>query len=275
MTNERNCVLANGCKAAGTSACNRQCPHFIALHGATGNGGRSAAAGLSREYRLTTLANSPARSDQPAVYKSVENYVKTFERQFEQTEGYIEPADRIKSLYLYSANSGTGKTTTAAALLNEWLRVHYSGSLKRVQQPLLRPAYFLDVNEWQNDYNEFNRPRVPDSVAEPAAARYYRALEAAKTAPFAVLDDIGVRSPSDGFRGDLHGIINARVTNQLPTIYTSNIPLKSDVEPRKRVPANKPYDIADVFGEGRLADRVRDLCRVIEFEGESKRGLRR
>lgn len=260
MTNERNCVLANGCKASGMSTCNRQCPHFIALHGATGNGGRSAAAGLPREYRLTTLANSPARADQPAIYKSVENYVKTFERQFEQTEGYIEPADRIKSLYLFSANSGTGKTTTAAALLNEWLRVHYSGSLRRGLTPSLRPAYFLDVNEWQDDYNEFNRPRVPDSVAEPAATRYYRALEAAKTAPFAVLDDIGVRNVTDGFRGDLHGIINARVTNQLPTIYTSNISIE-------RLPG--------VFGEHRIYDRIRDLCIVHGFEGESKRGLRR
>ncbi|MEC0488035.1 DNA replication protein, partial [Bacillus glycinifermentans] len=51
-----------------------------------------------------------------------------------------------------------------------------------------------------------------------------------------------------------------RVTNQLSTIYTSNIAIE-------RLP--------DVFGEQRLTDRIRDLCRVIEFEGESKRGLRR
>ncbi|MFZ7765056.1 ATP-binding protein [Bacillus licheniformis] len=255
MTNERNCVLATGCKAAGTSACNRRCPHFIALHGATGNGGRSAAAGLPREYRLTALANSPARTSQPAVYKSVENYVKTFDRQFEQTEGYIEPADRIKSLYLYSANSGTGKTTTAAAILNEWLRVHYSGSLRRGLEPSQRPAYFLDVNEWQTEFNLATMTNDEDGLAE-----FKRKMTLAMSAPFAVLDDVGVRDCTPAFRGYLHAIVNARVTNQLPTIYTSNIAIE-------RLP--------DVFGEKRLADRIGDLCWEIEFEGESKRGLRR
>ncbi|WP_342493976.1 DNA replication protein [Bacillus sp. FSL R5-0447] len=259
MTNENTCVLAAGCKAAGTDACTRHCTHFIAMHGASGGGGRSGAAGLPREYRLVTLQNSPARADQPEAYKSAETYATSFARQFEQS-GPVAPADRIKDLYLFSESPGTGKTTTAAALLNEWLRVHYSGSLRRGLEPLQRPAYFLDVNAWQNDYNEFNRPRVPDSVAEPAAARYYCALEAAKKAPFAVLDDIGVRDATDGFRGDLHTVINARVTNQLPTIYTSNIALDQ---------------LWQVFGERRLADRVGDLCREIEFVGESKRGMRR
>ncbi|MEH7064891.1 DNA replication protein, partial [Bacillus velezensis] len=53
---------------------------------------------------------------------------------------------------------------------------------------------------------------------------------------------------------------NARATNQLPTIYTSNIALDQ---------------LWQVFGERRLADRVGDLCREIEFVGESKRGMRR
>ena len=72
-----------------------------------------------------------------------------------------------------------------------------------------------------------------------------------------MLDDIGVRDATDGFRGDLHTVINARVTNQLPTIYTSNIALDQ---------------LWQVFGERRLADRVGDLCREIEFVGESKKG---
>ncbi|MCY8570337.1 ATP-binding protein [Bacillus haynesii] len=255
MINERNCVLANGCKAAGTASCTQHCTFFIGMHGASGNGGRSAAAGLPREYRLTTLANSPARTSQPTVYKSVENYVKTFDRQFEQTEGYIEPADRIKSLYLYSANSGTGKTTTAAAILNEWLRVHYSGSLRRGLEPLQRPAYFLDVNEWQTEFNLATMTNDEDGLAE-----FQRKMTLAMSAPFAVLDDVGVRDCTPAFRGYLHAIVNARVTNQLPTVYTSNIALGR---------------LSDVFGEKRLADRIGDLCWVSEFEGESKRGLRR
>ncbi|ATO08502.1 ATP-binding protein [Bacillus velezensis] len=266
MTNENTCVLADGCKAAGTDACTRHCTHFITMHGASGEGGRSGAAGLPREYRLVTLKNSPARAAlyikkrEPSVIKEsvttmAEAYVKSFERQFDQETGIISPADRIKSMYLVSEKTGTGKTTTAAALLNEWLRVHYSGSLRRGLTPLQRPAYFLDVNEWQTEFNLATMANDDEGMAE-----FQRKMKLAMSAPFAVLDDIGVRDCTPAFRGYLHAVINARVTNQLPTIYTSNIALDS---------------LADVFKEKRLADRVGDLCREIEFVGESKRGMRR
>lgn len=271
MTNENNCVLANGCAGAGTAACTKHCTAFIQMHGVSGNGGRSAAAGLPREYRLVTLQNSPARGAiyikerKPSVIKEsvttmAEAYVKSFERQFDQETGMITPSERIKSLYLYSPKKGNGKTTTAAALLNEWIRVHYSGSLRRGIEPLQRPAYFLDVHDWQTDYNTFARNGAPKDIAEKAAARYYRSLEIAQKVPFVVLDDIGVRDCTPAFRGDLHSLVNARVTNQLPTVYTSNIGLD---------------ELPTLFGEERLANRIGDLCREIEFVGESKRGMRR
>ncbi|QJC97177.1 DNA replication protein [Bacillus mojavensis] len=266
MTNENNCVLANGCKAAGSGACTQHCPYFIAMHGVSGNGGRLAAAGLPREYRLVTLQNSPARDAiyikkrKPSVIKEsvttmAEAYVKSFERQFDQQAGSVAPADRIKSLYLVSESPGTGKTTTAAALLNEWLRVHYSGSLRRGLEPLQRPAYFLDMNEWQTEFNLATMANDDEGMTE-----FQRKMKLAMTTPFAVLDDIGVRDCTPAFRGYLHAVINARVTNQLPTIFTSNVALGS---------------LATVFGEKRLADRIGDLCREIEFVGESKRGMRR
>jgi DNA replication protein DnaC len=254
-TNAHNCILRGPCKTADDpTVCTRLCPHFIALHGASGTGGRIGAAGIPSDYRHVTVASSVARQDQSAVYAIVDAYVATFERQFSD-----DPTDRIKSLYLYSREPGTGKTTTAAAIANAYLIVHYIGSLQRNRRPLERPVYFLDVNEWQTLFNRFNRPRVPDHIAEPASAAYYRAMEAAMSAPFAVLDDIGVRDATDAFRGDLHAIINARVTNRLPTVYTSNVPIE---------------ELAQVF-DARLADRVRDQCAVVPFVGESKRGMRK
>ncbi|MEC0328747.1 ATP-binding protein [Paenibacillus macerans] len=249
-----NCILAAHCKLAGGDKCNAICSSYVACHGADGLGGRIGAAGVPAEYRRLTLANSPARKDQEAAYKIAGAYVDTFTRQFDTA-----PTERIKSLYLFSFEPGTGKTTTAAALINEWIIRHYIGSIQRNGQPLERPAFFLDVNAWQTDYNAFNRPRVPDNIAGPAADRYYRSLTAAQSAPFAVLDDIGVRDASEAFRADLHAIINARVTEGFPTVYTSNVPIE---------------ELAQVF-DRRLADRVRDMCGVVPFVGESKRGTRK
>ncbi|MFF2886698.1 DNA replication protein [Paenibacillus sp. NPDC057967] len=178
--------------------------------------------------------------------------MKTFGRQF------VPDGDRIKSVYLYSAEPGTGKTTTAAALLNEYLTVHYIGSVQRRQQPVEKPVYFLDVNDWQRLYNGFTRKGVPQDVAEVNSREYYRREGIASRTPFLVMDDIGVRECTEGFRGDIHALINERVTSRLPTVYTSNVPLS---------------ELASVY-DRRLADRVRDMCINLTFQGESKRGIR-
>lgn len=253
MMNKRHrCLLAPYSQQADSEYMPTMTDACVAFHGLDGASGRVGAANVPADYRYVTLDNSPARDSQQSVYKALDAYVRTFERQFEAD------GERIKSLYLFSESPGTGKTTSAVAVLNAWLVTHFLGSLQRNRQPLQAPAYFLDVNSWQTDYNEFNRARVPDSIAEPAAKRYYYAMERAKQAPFAVLDDIGVRQATEGFRGDLHSVINYRTTNAMPTVYTSNLPIE---------------DMARVF-DSRLYDRMRDMCALLEFEGESKRGRR-
>jgi DNA replication protein DnaC len=223
------------------------------MHGISGTGGRHGSANIPKDYAFVTALNSPVRDSQADVYKSIDAYVKTFIRQFEAS------GERIKSLYLYSQNSGTGKTTTAIGCLNSYLITHYIGSLQRGIKQLDRPVFFLEVAEFQNLYNAFNRNKVPEEIAELAAEKYYRWMKCAQETPFVVLDDVGTRSSTEGFRGDLHSIINARVTNQLPTVYTSNVPIS---------------ELPNIFGEQRLADRVRDMTITLLFNGESKRGRR-
>lgn len=230
---------------------------YIQLHGVDGKGGRVASCNVPLEYRFNTLDNSPARENQADIYKKLEAYVGSFKKLFDE----IDPHDtrgRIKSLYLWSEEAGTGKTSTATALLNEFIAVNYIGSLKRGLQPPQVPAYFLDVNELQELYNRFTRNGVPQDISEQASRDYYYKLDKAKTSPLVVFDDIGVRSSTEAFRGDLHGLINYRVANQLPSIYTSNIPME---------------DLAQVY-DHRLADRIKDLTIPMYFNGTSNRGLR-
>lgn len=245
---ESKCVLQSRCKLAGSARCNAQCPSYIAIHGTSGTGGRSALAGLPKEYRLVTLDNSPVAANQPKIYDTLRKYAATFERMFDP-EG-----ERIKSLYLYSESPGTGKTTSACALINEYIIANYIGSLKRSRQALQQPAVFLDVNAFQTDYNLATMTNDEASMSAIKAT-----IKRTQAAPFAVIDDIGVRSASEAFRAYVHAIINHRTTNGMPTIFTSNLPIE---------------EMAKVF-DARLYDRMRDQCAVLTFGGDSKRGMRK
>jgi DNA replication protein DnaC len=247
MTHANNCILSSRCKLAGTADCNRSCGHFIAMHGYSTKGGRVANANTPADYRMLTLAASPARENQAKIYATLEKYTQTFDRQFEPD------GNRIKSLYLWSESPGTGKTTTAIAVLNEWLIAHYLGSLKRNRQAQQTAAYFLDVNTFQTDYNLATMTNDDVAMGSIKAT-----IQRAQQAPFAVLDDIGVRSASEAFRSYVHAIVNYRTANGLPTIFTSNLPIE---------------EMAVVF-DARLYDRMRDMCAVLHFSGESKRGRR-
>jgi DNA replication protein DnaC len=247
MAHANNCILASRCKLANGQNCNRQCSAFIAMHGYSAKGGRVANANTPADYRLLTLSNSPARESQAKVYATIEKYAATFERQFEPE------APRIKSLYLFSESPGTGKTTTAIAVLNEWMIAHYLGSLKRNRQVAQTPAVFLDVNSFQTDYNLATMTNEDAEMAKIKAT-----IQRTQQAPFAVLDDIGLRSASEAFRSYVHAIVNYRTANALPTIFTSNLPIE---------------EMAHVFDQ-RLYDRMRDMCAVLHFDGNSFRGRR-
>jgi len=217
-----------------------------------GKGGRIALAGAPVSYRGLTLANSPARESQAKVYELLAQYVATFSRVFD-AEGE-SAKQRIKSLYLFSANPGTGKTTTACVALNEYIIASYLGALKNGKQPSQQPALFLDINEMQTKYNLATMTNDETGLNEVKAL-----IKRASSVEFLVCDDLAIRSASESFRSMVHAIINARTTADLPTVYTSNVPIS---------------ELATVF-DARLADRVRDHCAVIPFGGGSKRGGRK
>lgn len=254
---ERYALLVELCAEHGIALDNPQIiGTFIGLYGQGGTGGRVGAANLPREYKHITLKNSPARSDQSENYGKLADYVATFERQF-QPDG-----KRIKSLYMWSANPGTGKTTSAVAVLNTFIRDYYIGTVKRGKQPVQRPAYFASVNRLQSLYNGMTRPGSQE-IRDQQGDAYRAELTKLHRTPFVVLDDLAVRSYTEPFLADIHEVINERLTNWLPIIYTSNVAME---------------ELAEIFAKvdtvGRTFDRVRDQTVALHFEGLSKRGLR-
>lgn len=234
------CIL-NEYKRGGCASCEAHCAHKIALYGLNGKGGRIGAAGVPDDYKHVTLTNSPAREAQADIYASLARYADTF------------AGDDVKSAYLWSDSPGTGKTTTAVALLHEYIARNYIEALKRGSQPPQVMAVFLDVNEFQSEYNLAAMTHDEDAMKRIGAK-----IKRVQQAPFAILDDVGVRGSTEAFTAYLHAIINHRVANGKPTVFTSNVPIT---------------DLRDVFTE-RLYDRIRDNNGVIKFTGTSKRGRR-
>src|SRR5690625_3851844 len=185
------------------ASCSHICPHRIVLYGLDGKSGRIGNAGLPADYWGITLANSPAREGQTKIYEIFDRYAETFSR------------GGVKSLYLWSESPGTGKTTTAAALISEWIACDYLGTLKRGEQPRQFSAYFLDVIALQTSYNLATMTNDDEEMK-----RIGKIIKRAQDAPFAVIDDIGVRSASEAFSAYVYAVIIYRVTEGKMYEYT-------------------------------------------------------
>ncbi|RPF54782.1 ATP-binding protein [Abyssicoccus albus] len=238
QTNEKNCPLSGVCNVAGTlPQCTTDCSPYISVTR------RYKASQLPKDYTTTFMSNSPVRATQEAIYATLDTYIKSF-----SMDGV-----RIKNVYLMSESPGTGKTTTASALLNEYIRRRFMYYVKRKEEVPQELALFLDMTEWQNRYNMATMSKDEDKLDGIA-----KDIERYSEVEFLVIDDIGLRTATEAFRGYVHTIINARTTNSLPIVFTSNVPIT---------------ELRNVFDD-RLYDRVRDQCIELPFDGQSKRGRR-
>lgn len=168
---------------------------------------------------------------------------KAFEKLFNIASNIVQFVNQGKSLCIFSANVGNGKTTWAVRmLLNyfDWAKDYYSDNLF---------GAFVNVPEFL-----FN---AKSEISNPTSwfNEYHKSLYNCK---LLVLDDIGLKVAS-GYDTDLlYVLINYRTNNGLSTIYTSNV-LKKDL-----------YGYLD----NRIVDRILDCSGeyYIELKGVSERG---
>lgn len=246
------CMFSRNCKNKDTDKCNKYCYPFVMLHGQKGESGFWRATGVPTKYRKCLIDNLPIKQENPKAFGTIEKYLS-------KMDYYIE--EKGVGLLLYSIpnkdnmfGTGTGKTTTAVTILNEYVlhavRKHLKGE---AEIKTVNPAIFVKASEFQNKYNSQFRGSIDNQ--KEASDSFYRYKGRMKQVPLLVIDDIAVRDCTEPFKNELFEIIDHRATEGLTTIYTSNYPLEK---------------VAEFLGE-RIASRIDGMTVKLGFIGKDFR----
>lgn len=254
-TNESRCLLAVTCQHAGDpTRCHDLCWPWRKLYGQSGSGGLYGETGIDAEYRYVTSATLPFAEQNPKVYRFVRRFCENV-AEYVDEKGY--------SAYFYSKPSpgnklgtGTGKTTAACAIANEYLIHRLRQHFNRERMLVTTPVLFVNVARLQNTYNAMFRQN--ETLAQEASDLFYSLKERAMTVDLLILDDIGVRDGGNTFVSELYEIIDERVSNSRSTIYTSNLPIE---------------ELANIF-DPRIVSRIRANCAEVPFSGPDMRDWR-
>ncbi|SFH22770.1 DNA replication protein DnaC [Desulfotomaculum arcticum] len=246
------CLLAQRCKKAGEPGqCNRLCFPYTKLQGETGTGGLWGLADIPKTYRFIIADQLPFRKANPAAWEVICRYCK-------HVLDFVQ--EQHMGLYLYSVpnkdnpkGSGTGKTTAAVAVVNEFLVARVIQHVKREKLIKKVPALFISVPRFQNVFNK--QFRGPRDLHEEASLKYYKLKELMMEAELLVLDDAGIRESTAAFNGEFYEVIDERAVEARATILTSNEPLAT---------------IANIYDE-RTASRIEGFTVPVKFFGKDYR----
>lgn len=209
----KNCYAKDYCKGYGTSNCTERCDLLWKLNSIYDK------SNLPLRYRY----NIPLRPEQ------------VDREAFNQLKGFLDNVtDRVasgESLYIYSENTGNGKTTWSSKIMNQFIRKSVVKST--LDNDVLYLNVSLFVEGMRGQYSEYSE--------EMASLR-----ERAMTCKLLILDDIGAERPSEYVCERLYDLINHRYTNMLSTIYTSNL---------------TPFELGDRLG-ARIESRVRSAIQI-------------
>ena len=156
---------------------------------------------------------------------------KSADRTREMAARYVTNYDRIKAntggrgLYLTSRTKGSGKTLLACIIANELI----DRGTRSVR------GHGADAGGHQGQL----RPRGGESEAQ--------IIGTATSAPVLILDDVGVERPTGWVCETLYRLMDARLANARPTIFTSNVP------------------VDELKYDERIIDRIRRMAFVIEL----------
>lgn len=244
--NQFSCIYQDVCPKFKTSYCSNHCPYYTVMHGLKGNGGYWAG------------RNVPKQLDKVWANDLWDGYG------FDKTRSYVSKMPQIvdsgKGIYMYSEQTpenplgtGTGKTTSACAIINEYVKLKGKLIVQNKTEKVPSIALFVRLAELQNKFNAQFRGTVEQR--EQFSQSYYRFKSLLNVTKLLVLDDFATRSSTESFSNELFEILDHRLAHKLCTIFTSNL---------KREDLSKVYD-------QRIISRVYGLTVPLPFSGKDNR----
>lgn len=207
------CKFYRTCTKYNTDECTPICYPRVMLHGIDGSGGFWNTTNVPKKYKDNLLDTLPIKEDtvNKTTYEKVEKYCK-FIMKFGLEQGM--------GLYFYGG-TGTGKTTIATTILNEYLIARVRLHLRSEAIITTNPTLFVRCAELQNNFNA--QFRGSKELQEESSNKFHSLKQRMKTVEFLVVDDIALRDTTDSFRNELYEIVDDRAVNGLATVYTSNV----------------------------------------------------
>lgn len=224
---------------------------YVYMFGLKGDGGLYNTSNIPKKYKDCLIENLPIGSDNPKILEILNKFISDFDK-------YV--ANKGVGLFMFSIpdennpyGTGTGKTTSAITILNEYLIFRANKHLLGNEKITSNPCIFVKGSDLQNIYN--SQFRGGFTMQEEASIKYYKTKEAMKNVDLLAIDDIGIRNISEAFTNEFYEIIDHRATEGKSTIFTSNIPLP---------------ELTKIYGD-RIISRIEGMCFKLGFKGKDNR----
>lgn len=205
---------------------------------------KSACSDLCGGYRvlraLYNLSRMPEGYRYNITLEAKESELPAFEALNEYKEKVLEKVEVGEGLYIWGKSTGNGKTSWACKIMSHYFRkIAFDTGLENEGLYIFLPTFLEDL---RNNYED----KDPD---------FEQVLTMVKSCKLLIIDDIGAERVTDWVRERVVSIINTRVSNNLATIYTSNL---------------SPEELKEELGD-RIASRVVGSSQVIEMVGGDRR----
>ncbi|MDA8440768.1 MAG: ATP-binding protein [Peptococcaceae bacterium] len=217
------CIARTKCKSSGQRICTLSCPLFVDVRYQT------ELAGIPKIHQKYLASQLPETYYQRQAFADFASKI-------------VERVESGKGLYLYSHLTGTGKSTTAVAMAQEYIleRLKFDYQTGKRTPQLVK---FINVADWLEG---IRRGMNNDEEAQ----RSMETTESMKRVPLLVADDFGAEKISEWTRERLLTVISERYDNEKTVIFTSNISLQ---------------EVQVVLGS-RLRSRIEGMTIPVEFK---------